>query len=165
MLEKMYQKRLKGYSGIGYKIKCGNRLDESISSIFDNTNFFDIFAVDISSVKHEALIVSPFVSKRTIVKILHLLEPIMDKLTIVTRPPEDYQNDIGKKRAFECIELLKSNNLQVLFKSKIHQKFAVLDQKLIWYGSINLLSFDSSEESIMRLENTDIAAELLGSVL
>ena len=41
---------------------------------------------------------------------------------------------------------------------------AVFDQKIVWYGSINLLSFGRSEESIMRLENPGIADELLGSI-
>jgi hypothetical protein len=44
------------------------------------------------------------------------------------------------------------------------QKFAIIDQRVIWYGSINLLSYGKSEESIMRLENVNIAAELLGSI-
>lgn len=51
-----------------------------------------------------------------------------------------------------------------MFKSNIHQKFAIFDQKIVWYGSINLLSFGRSEESIMRLENPSIADELLGSI-
>lgn len=39
-----------------------------------------------------------------------------------------------------------------------------MDQKVIWYGSINLLSFGSAEESIMRLESVNIANELIKSV-
>ena len=35
MLEKMYQKRLKGYSSIGYMTRCEG-VTESVSSIFDN---------------------------------------------------------------------------------------------------------------------------------
>ena len=46
----------------------------------------------------------------------------------------------------------------------IHQKFAIIDKKITWYGSINLLSFGYSEESIMRLESSSIAQELIGSI-
>ena len=49
-------------------------------------------------------------------------------------------------------------------KANIHQKFAILDQKIVWYGSINLLSFGSAEESIMRLESPNIANELIKSI-
>lgn len=51
-----------------------------------------------------------------------------------------------------------------MFRSNIHQKFAIIDQKVVWYGSINLLSFGSAEESIMRLESSNIASELLKSM-
>lgn len=60
--------------------------------------------------------------------------------------------------------LLSTADAQVAFKSHIHQKFAVFDQKIVWYGSINLLSFGRAEESIMRLENSGIADELLGNL-
>ena len=49
-------------------------------------------------------------------------------------------------------------------KSNIHQKFAIIDNKITWYGSINLLSFGYSEESIMRLESSSIARELTESI-
>ncbi|HEX7583499.1 MAG TPA: hypothetical protein VF373_02325 [Prolixibacteraceae bacterium] len=52
----------------------------------------------------------------------------------------------------------------IVMKANIHQKFAILDQKIVWYGSINLLSFGSAEESIMRLESQNIAFELLKSI-
>ena len=48
--------------------------------------------------------------------------------------------------------------------SNIHQKFAVIDQRIAWYGSINLLSFGYSEESIMRLMSSSIAYELTKSI-
>jgi superfamily II DNA or RNA helicase len=45
-----------------------------------------------------------------------------------------------------------------------HQKFSVIDQKIIWYGSINLLSFGRAEESIMRLNSSNIASELIKNI-
>ena len=60
--------------------------------------------------------------------------------------------------------LLIAAGVQVAFKPNIRQKFAVFDQKIVWYGSINLLSFGRAEESVMRLENPSIADELFGSL-
>ena len=60
-----------------------------------------------------------------------------------------------------CLDLLKNSGVREIFRSNIHQKFAVIDQRIVWYGSINLLSFGSAEESIMRLESTNIANELI----
>lgn len=163
MLEKMYQKRLKGYSSIGYMTRCEGAA-ESVSSIFDNNNFLDVFIADILSAKHEVQLVSPFVSKRTLAKLIPLLAPAVGKITIITRPPEDNKNEIVRRRAEECIAMLKGIGFTIRTKSGIHQKFTVIDQRLIWYGSINFLSFGTSEESVMRLESVNIAAELVGSV-
>jgi hypothetical protein len=44
------------------------------------------------------------------------------------------------------------------------QKFAVNDQKIVWYGSINLLSYGGAEESMMRIESNKIAYELMESL-
>lgn len=63
----------------------------------------------------------------------------------------------------EVIYKLKSLKC-IVFKSNIHQKFAVMDVRIVWYGSINLLSFGSAEESIMRLESPNIANELIKSI-
>lgn len=62
------------------------------------------------------------------------------------------------------LDLLTNCGASVVFKSNIHQKFAVMDQKVVWYGSINLLSYGSAQESIMRIESANIANELVKSI-
>jgi phosphatidylserine/phosphatidylglycerophosphate/cardiolipin synthase-like enzyme len=64
----------------------------------------------------------------------------------------------------ETFTSLKNNGVRFLLKSNIHQKFAVIDQRIVWYGSINLLSYGSAQESIMRLNSTNIAQELMKSL-
>jgi phosphatidylserine/phosphatidylglycerophosphate/cardiolipin synthase-like enzyme len=112
------------------------------------------------------VIVSPFVTKkRTLQMMQNLKNAIANsvKVVVVTRPSADYKGkDISTW--VESIEFLKEAGVTVIQKSNIHQKFAVIDQKIVWYGSINLLSFGSAEESIMRLESPNIAFELLKSI-
>jgi len=62
------------------------------------------------------------------------------------------------------MDLLTESGFTILFKSNIHQKFAVMDQSIVWYGSINLLSYGSAQESLMRIESSHIANELLKSI-
>ena len=64
----------------------------------------------------------------------------------------------------ETLASLQDTGVRLLFKTNIHQKFAVIDQKIVWYGSINLLSYGSAQESIMRLENPNIAQELMNNL-
>ena len=164
MLEKMYQKRLKGYASIGYKAKGAPQVVERINSIFDSNSFFNIYSADIFAAQKEVIIVSPFLSKRRIVLALSYLTVAKDKVVVITRPPEDYLEK-DRVNISECINLLKNNGIRVNTKPKIHQKYAVIDQKIIWYGSINLLSYGKSEESIMRIESMDIAEELVSKIL
>lgn len=61
-------------------------------------------------------------------------------------------------------DTLKNTGINISFKSNIHQKFAIVDQRIVWYGSVNLLSFGSAKESIMRLESPNVANELMKSI-
>lgn len=163
MLEKMYQKRLRGYATIGYKAKGTPQPLEDVHSIFDNNSFFPVYSADILAARSEILIVSPFVTKRRILSALNYMSSVGAKVTVVTKPPEDYAHK-DKAKIVECMELLTQHGVTVKTKERIHQKFAIMDQKIVWYGSINLLSYGISEESIMRIENVDIAGELLSSL-
>ena len=40
-------------------------------------------------------------------------------------------------------------------------RFAVIDQEVVWYGNINLLAKDKIDNSIMRVMSKDIAGELM----
>ncbi len=57
-------------------------------------------------------------------------------------------NEADKFRIEECITLLTSNGIKVRTKDRIHQKFAVIDQHIVWYGSINLLSYASPRKAL-----------------
>ena len=166
MLEKMYHKRLAGYAAIGYKARAESIPGGSTDIIFDNTTFLPVYKNDLLNAAREILIVSPFVTKRRVSQMLPFLVAAQDrdvKTVVVTRPAADFREK-DRPALEETLALFHAAGIQVVFKSNIHQKFAVFDQKIVWYGSINLLSFGRSEESIMRLENPGIADELLGSI-
>ena len=166
MLEKMYNKRLAGYASIGYKARGENIAAESTDIIFDKSNFLPVYSNDIVNASREILIVSPFVTKRLTLQMIQNLKIALAKgikVIVLTRPAEDFKDkDLAAWQT--ALNLLKSSGIVVIFKSNIHQKFAVMDDKIVWYGSINLLSYGSAEESIMRLESSNIANELIRSI-
>lgn len=61
--------------------------------------------------------------------------------------------------------MLQKQGMTIRYKTNFHQKFTVIDRSVVWYGSVNFLSFGTHDESIMRFENTDIAGQLLDTVL
>ncbi len=171
MFERMYNRRLSGYASIGYKLKgelfsTTAEKEGNVDIIFDKSNFYPVFSSDINHAKREILIVSPFVTKRRTQQIMRNLEPALAKkvkVTVVTRPSEDFQNkDLTAWK--EAIEFIKTSGIHLVYKPNIHQKFGIIDQKIVWYGSINLLSYGSAEESMMRIESNKISYELMGSL-
>jgi len=166
MLEKMYHKRLSGYASIGYKTKGEELASDSINIIFDKSNFLPVYVNDVVNAAREVLIVSPFVSrKRALLMMKHLEIALQNnvKVFIVTRPVDDFKEK-DQVALQDVFDLLKNAGANLIVKSNIHQKFAVIDQRIVWYGSINLLSFGSAEESIMRLDSPNIANELMRSI-
>jgi HKD family nuclease len=158
VLERMYYKRLTGYAQIGYKALEANQPDK-VNLIYDTNSFVPVIKNDFVEAKKEILIVSPFLRKKRIDTVLEWLKKPIQKdvsITVITRSPEFYKEP---ERIKECIEYLQ-NAVTVVQKPNIHQKFIIIDNRFVWYGSINLLSFGSSEESIMRLESRELAAEL-----
>jgi superfamily II DNA or RNA helicase len=162
-LEKMYQKRLAGYAAIGYRAKGESLTAEPADIIFDNTNFLPVYHNDLMNAAREVVIVSPFVTRRRALQMLPTLEIALAKrisVVVVTRPINAYKEK--DRPAMEgTFTSLQASGVRLLFKANIHQKFAVIDQKIVWYGSINLLSYGSAQESLMRLESPNIAQELL----
>ena len=166
ILEKMYHKRLNGYAAIGYKAKGDSAALESQDIIFDKSNFLPVYMKDIVNASREILIVSPFVTKRRSLQMLQNLATAIEndvKVIVVTRPAEDFK-DRDTAALQGALDMMKSAGVRIVYKSKIHQKFALIDQSIVWYGSINLLSFGTAEESIMRLESPHIANELIKSI-
>lgn len=167
VLERMYQKRVKSYSSIGYKTKITTTSNASPDLIYDGKTFYPVFCRDVETTQNEILIVSPFMRKARLTQILKVLSPILMNnvsVTIVTRPPEDFK-DKDKQIVIDCAEQLKQYGIKVIYKSDFHQKFAIMDQSIVWYGSVNFLSFGTHEESIMRFENSDIAHQLMDTII
>jgi phosphatidylserine/phosphatidylglycerophosphate/cardiolipin synthase-like enzyme len=162
-LEKMYQKRLAGYAAIGYRAKAECIAEDPADIIFDNTNFLPVYHYDLLNAVREAVIVSRFVTRRRAWQMLPHLEAALAKrvaVVVVTRPTDAYK-DKDRPALEVTLASLQDAGVRLLFKANIHQKFAVIDQKIVWYGSINLLSYGSAQESIMRLESPNIAQELI----
>ncbi|MCK8603500.1 DEAD/DEAH box helicase family protein [Syntrophobacteraceae bacterium DRH4] len=159
-LEKMYRKRISGYADIGYRTKAESFSDNPADIIFDNTNFLPVLQNDMTNCVREAVIVSPFVTKWRAAQMLPDLAALAKRVSVVvvTRPVDVYKD----KSVLEAtLASLQDAGVRLLLKANIHQKFAIIDQKIVWYGSINLLSYGSAQESIMRLESLNIAQELI----
>ncbi len=166
MLERMYHKRLKTYSALGYQV-CGDRADAYLTRdvIYDQNTFVEPFLADIREARRSLIIVSPFIRKQRITWIYKAIgeNPRPLKVTVITRPSEAFSGQASSE-VYEAIQALEQLGCEVIFRKGIHQKFAVIDRRVVWYGSINLLSFGTAQESIIRIITGTVAETLLKTV-
>ena len=134
--------------------------------IYDGKSFYPVYLSDLRNSAHGILIVSPFMRKNRLKQLLPVLTAVTVNgvnVTVVTRPPEDFTKE-NAVLTEENIRMLETGGINVIRKSGFHQKFTVIDDQTVWYGSVNFLSFGTNEESIMRFESRDLAGVLTDTV-
>lgn len=85
------------------------------------------------------------------------------KVAVITWHPDVYRYGKDEHR-LALLESLRMGGCEVRFAQDNCLHFAVIDETVVWYGSMNLLSRDDVEDNIMRLESREIAEELLGTL-
>ena len=143
MLEKMYQKRLRGYASMGYKIKRENLSSAPAEIIFDQNSFLPVFLHDLVSGMKEILIVSPFLRTRRTAQMIENLRPAAAKrvvVRVITKLPSEFSpgDQVPFKKA---LALFEGTGITVEHRARIHQKFALIDRKIVWYGSVQPAQF------------------------
>ena len=162
VLERMYQKRLKGYASIGYKIITDNEENSAPEIIYNNENYFDVFCKDIMSAHDEILIVSPILRKTAARRIMKYLSKVISfgiSVRIITASPTELKEP-ARKSMEDGITLLRSYGVNIIHESNVYQNFAVIDSRIVWYGNVYFLGYDSAASNVLRLVGSDIAMQL-----
>lgn len=131
----------------------------------DAGGFYRAFINDLYRAKERVLIISPFISRKRLSFMMDALRHLADKgveVIIFSRPPE--QQPEGKNVAMELIEAIKKLKIKIDLQRNIHEKIALIDKEICWFGSLNILSQSQSSERMMRF-NSVKAVEQLYKVL
>ncbi|MCK8058429.1 MULTISPECIES: DEAD/DEAH box helicase family protein [unclassified Fusibacter] len=166
VLERMYHKRLTAYRSVGYSIRSNNTDHNMENGIYDDTNYFEHVINDISSAEKNMLISSPFLSKRKINAIKELLiEKYRNSIRIVLciKALDEYAE---KHRTYisEFVGVIEKGGIQVIQLPKNRYKFMIVDNKTVWYGGIDILGGSYNENSLIRIEDEELANELVGAI-
>ena len=57
--------------------------------------------------------------------------------------------------------MLTNVGINVRLKEYMHEHYAVIDDSIVWYGSMNLLSQIKEDDNIIRVDNKEVATELM----
>ena len=158
MLERMYHKRLKGYAELGYQVRFGTS-DEPVSMIYDGHNAMAPFEQDLSDTAQSIVIVSPYLQKGRVGRLLPLLQGATSHGVRITVHTND--DDARRSEIAAAVDALQSAGAEVILHKDLQQRYAVLDEYIVWYGNADLLAFGRRDTDVLRFENADIAGELL----
>ena len=123
------------------------------------------FEKDISSASSKIIIFAPYLSKYEVQNfILYAAKSLANGCTVQVYTCR--QEDEAKRKKLElCLMFLKDAGIKVGQKDSFSQKIAVLDESILWYGSVNFLGYTEKDECCMRIVNAQIASEVEGEVL
>lgn len=162
--DKMYSARLKAYKKIGYEL-CVN-LDgekQKANAIYDIENYAETYWKDLEEANSAVVVSSPRLNNQKVDRIINMLGKRRElgvKVTIVTWHPDAYKYGKDDVR-MELMERLRKAGFEIRLVEESCEHYAVIDNEIVWYGSVNLLSKEDAEDNLMRVCSKDIAAELL----
>ncbi len=164
MFNNMYMKRLKAYKQIGYEFGDGlQTVKQTVNVIYDGNNYSENYHKDLLDSNKNIIISSPVISGSKVYELINMLkEKQMSgvQVTIVTWTPDSY----GFGDAAYWMQLhedMRRAGFYIRTVEEYCDRFAVIDQEVVWYGNINLLAKDKVDDSIMRVRSKGIAGELM----
>lgn len=140
--------------------------DLAVSRLFDHTTFYDSFLKDLSRAKEEVIIESPFLTTRRVSMTLPILTSLKRrgiKITVNTRDPFEQEGRM-QLEAELSVKLLQDAGVSVLFTGGHHRKLAIIDRKMLWEGSLNILSQNDSCEVMRRIESEQLSTQMIGFI-
>lgn len=134
------------------------------SELFDEKNFYGAFINDMLSAEKEIIIDSPYITTRRVDELYKYFEQVRHKgidVYLLTRVSKEQDSKMQYYSDKE-IERLSGIGIKVLpFMGKIHRKLAIIDRKILWEGSLNILSQNDSTEVMRRFEGEESSKQMV----
>ena len=133
------------------------------SQLHDERSFYQKFLTDLEGCTKEVIIESPYITTgrmRTFDRLFKELLKKGVKIYIITRDPKEHE-EFMEPQSEDAITWCEMVGVQVLLcTGNHHRKLAILDRKVLWEGSLNILSQTRSREIMRRIEGQELALEM-----
>jgi phosphatidylserine/phosphatidylglycerophosphate/cardiolipin synthase-like enzyme len=133
------------------------------SRLYDQTSFYTAFLRDLERAQSRVVIESPFIT----FKRMAVLFPTLRKLRrrgvriIVNTKPLNEHEAFFKDQAVRAIAAMQAIGITVLLTVGHHRKLAIIDNDILWEGSLNILSQNDSCEMMRRIESRLVVEQML----
>ena len=158
MLARMYQKRLKTYAKLGYEVyaaESGEQSDQNI--LIEPASAINTLIQDITGAAKNIFIAAPYASSACLAELADVFRDaiargIVPEIYIASTPQEDAKEALSKMDA------------EYVIRAEGRLCAAIIDEEIIWYGTIPLLAFPKKEDCSIRFKNSEVAAELIDEI-
>ena len=156
--DSMYRKRLHGYKAVGYSIAIANEglFAESIAeTIFDATTFERPFHEDLSKARQSIVISTTRLRWNRTPRIIELLAAVSLRgvsITIIVAETGHRESD------------LQAMGFNILHRPTCKMQCAVIDQRIGWYGSVNLIGRPIADANVIRMATPEFANALIDAL-
>ena len=137
------------------------------SNFVNEKDFYTKFIKDILFAEKEIVIDSPYMTKDRVAALIPYFKIALSKkvkIFIITRITSDHDGAMKFAAENETVRLHEMGIIILPFMGKIHEKFAVIDRKISWFGSLNILSQKESREMMFKCEGEGMAKVLLNFI-
>lgn len=141
---------------------------DSSFAVLDQNRFYDAFVGDLKKAKSKVTIFSPYISKKRVSTLLQHFARVSKAgvpIYIITRDPKYLT--YNRVEVEESLQDLAGVGCKVIFASdvgineKFHYKLATVDNKVVYFGSLNILSQVNSSESMMVFRSRRTVVQLV----
>ena len=105
---------------------------------------------DIQLAKKKIIIYSPFMTEKAISPLLPFLKDSVNRgclIVVITKTIDEVSDTKTQKQ--ECELQLIRTGIQVIHKKGMHEKIIIIDDDIVWIGSLNVLSFGGTTKEVM----------------
>jgi len=129
-------------------------------------DFLDLFRADLAACAECVDLLSPFVSLSRSSNYHAALAALAARKIPVrayVRPHRE-QPDTLRSGFLEAIRNLEIRGTSIYFRPGMHEKIAAIDGRILWHGSLNVLSHNDSKESMLRFDSPELVTEVLRDI-
>ena len=134
------------------------------SELLNEKTFYTAFTKDLKSCQGELLIECPFITNRRLSQLLPTLQKLKEqkvRIVINTRDPQTNDDEDCRVDAHRAISKLQHIGVHVLYTGGHHRKLVIVDRRVLYKGSLNVLSQNNSSEIMRRIESAQLAWQMV----
>jgi len=125
--------------------------------------FHAAFRADLLNLQRQAIVLSPFLHPGRASHYYVFIDDLVRRgvtVEIYTKP--NHEIDAAARENHARVQSsLRATGAALHERAGMHEKVAALDGRILWHGSLNILSHNATRESMLRIELPDLVTETL----